>query len=55
MKIFTIPKQCPYVVKRDCIFQVQNSKTSQTTKSEIKHNAELFRKNNLVTIKALCQ
>lgn len=51
MTIFTVPKQHPYVVKRNFTFQIQSSRTSQTMLTAIKHNAELFRKNNLITIR----
>ena len=51
MAALATPKKNSYVVKKNCVSQIVNSKTSQTKQNMIKSNAELFRKNNLKTEK----
>ena len=51
MAALATPKKNSYVVKKSCVSQIVNSKTSQSKQSMIKSNAELFRKNNLKTEK----
>ena len=51
MAALATPKKNSYVVKKSCVSQIVNSKTSQAKQISIKSNAELFRKNNLKTDK----
>lgn len=51
MAALATPKRNSYVVKKNCVSQIVNSKISQSKQSMIKSNAELFRKNNLKTEK----
>ena len=51
MAALATPKKNSYVVKKICVSQIVNSKTSQTKHNAIISNAELFRKNNLKTEK----
>lgn len=51
MAALATPKKNSYVVKKSCVTQIVNSKTSQTKQNAIISNAELFRKNNLKTEK----
>ena len=47
MAALATPKKNSYVVKKSCVEQIVNSKTTQAKQNTIKINAELFRKNNL--------
>lgn len=51
MAALATPKKNSYVVKKSCVSQIMNSKTSQDKQNAILSNAELFRKNNLKTEK----
>ena len=51
MAALATPKKNSYVVKKSCVSQIVNSKTSQAKQNTINSNAELFRKNNLKTEK----
>ena len=51
MAALATPKKNSYVVKKSCVSQIVNSKTSQAKQNTIKSNAEWFRKNNLKTEK----
>lgn len=51
MTILATIKPNLYVVKWGCEDQIQSRKASQSTLSAIKYNAELFRKNNLKTMR----
>ena len=51
MAALATPKKNSYVIKKSCVSQIVNSKTSKAKQNSIKANAELFRKNNLRTDK----
>ena len=47
MGILATPNKNSYVVKKNCVAQIVNSKTPQKKRDSIQSNAALFRKNNL--------
>ena len=51
MAALATPKKNSYVVKKSFVSQIVDSKTPQDKQNTIKSNAELFRKNNLKTVK----
>ena len=51
MEALATPKKNTYVVKKSFVSQIVDSKTPQDKQNTIKSNAELFRKNNLKTVK----
>jgi len=51
MAALATPKKNSYVVKKSFVSQLVDSKTPQDKQNTIKSNAELFRKNNLKTVK----
>lgn len=47
MAALATPKKNSYIIKKDCVSKIINSKTSKAKEVDIKTNALLFRKNNL--------
>lgn len=47
MAVLSVPKKSSYVIKNSSASEIVNSKTPKATRDAIRHNANLFIKNNL--------